>query len=333
MNEHASWPQALTSAGIVSVEGVVELEWFGARGCDPARPDLVLEVPHGATRTSDYERVRALLSPDLPADLIDFFYVNTDVGSTEYGRAVARAIASPEESTLALLSSTDRARVAELPPRGVLLARCLVPRTFIDCNRQVEPSVAPGEMTAAINDYIREPRDIATLRDLHRRYHEVVALAYEHGCGHGGLGFMPHTYAPKSVSVDSFDGGIGRALREAYEPERYATWETRPEIDLITEAPPDTLLAPATLVAALRAQLTRADLEVKENASYRLHPATMGHAYSARYPGQILCVEVRRDLLAEPFTPFDEMTIAEHKVARVAAPIAAALLETMLARG
>ncbi|MFN8546673.1 MAG: hypothetical protein U0527_01560 [Candidatus Eisenbacteria bacterium] len=319
-------------SGVASRPDIVEFEWIGAPGADPSQPDLFFEVPHGATLTSHYERTRALLAPTLPPDLSDFFYVNTDVGSTEYGRAVAREVAMPGAEVRALLDDATRAWLDAAPPRGVLLARSLVPRTFIDVNRVVEPQTERDGMTAAIADYVREPRDIETLLGLHAEYHAEVGRAYERVCGAGRLAFMPHTYAPKSVSIDSFDEGIGAALRKAYEPELYATWSVRPEIDVISEAPDGTMLAPIALIEALRAQLTGAEFEMKENASYRLHPVTMGHRYSARYPGQVLCVEVRRDLLADPFSPFEEMKIGTAKIARVARPMAAAFLQVLAAR-
>lgn len=319
-------------SGVASQPGIVEFEWIGAPGADPSHPDLFFEVPHGATRTLDYERTRAQLAPSLPQDLSDFFYVNTDVGSTEYGRAVAQEIATPSTAVRALLDDATRAWLETTAPRGVLLARALIPRTFIDVNRVVEPAAERDGVTAAIAEYVREPRDVESLLALHAEYHAEVGRAYERVCGAGRLAFMPHTYAPKSVSIDSFDEGIGAALRKAYEPALYATWAVRPEIDVISEAPDGTMLAPAALVAALREQLGRAEFEMKENASYRLHPITMGHRYSATYPGQVLCVEVRRDLLADPFSPFEEMKVGDHKVARVARPIAAAFLRVLAAR-
>jgi hypothetical protein len=42
-------------------------------------------------------------------------------------------------------------------------------------------------------------------------------------------------------------------------------------------------------------------------------------------PGRALCVEVRRDLLADPFEPFAEMRIGNAAVERLAGPFARAL--------
>jgi hypothetical protein len=46
-------------------------------------------------------------------------------------------------------------------------------------------------------------------------------------------------------------------------------------------------------------------------------------------PGYVLCLEVRRDLLADPFEPFAEMRIGATQVARLARPLAAALLHDL----
>ncbi len=85
-------------------------------------------------------------------------------------------------------------------------------------------------------------------------------------------------------------------------------------------------LAPPRLVEAIKSNYATIGIRATENVSYALHPATLGHRYSARYPSQVLCFEIARDLLAEPFAPFEEMRISEHKVATMSAPIVAALV-------
>src|SRR6266545_4002525 len=89
----------------------------GARGSDA--PDLVIEIPHGATRTEDFARLAARLASPLPRDLVDFFHVNTDAGAPELGLAIAERLVAAE------------------PARTVWLLRCRIPRTFIDCNRRM----------------------------------------------------------------------------------------------------------------------------------------------------------------------------------------------------
>ena len=85
-------------------------------------------------------------------------------------------------------------------------------------------------------------------------------------------------------------------------------------------------LAPKALVEAVRQQYARIGIEASENATYRLHDSSMGYVHSSRYPGRVLCMEINRELLADPFTPFEEMSISESKARRMAAPIAAAWL-------
>lgn len=320
--------------GVVSTAHVCEVDVFASAGADPrAVPDMLFEVPHGATRTRHFDAIRRQLRGDLPADLTDFFYVNTDVGSTEVAREVAELVTGSAESSLGDFLGPDlRREVARLRPRSILVLRCLIPRTFIDTNRVVDgsPRAMAGSgkdrLSPAIPDYIRERDDAEQLLSLYARYQAIAERAYERVCGSGGLALTPHTYAPKAVSVESFDEGIGRALRQAYEPERYATWTTRPAVDIISEDPDGVKLAPSRLVEAIQRNYARIDVQATENVSYALHPVTMGHRYSVRYPGQVLCFEIARDLLAEPFAPFEEMHISEHKVTRMSAPIAVALL-------
>lgn len=300
-------------AEIVSLEDVCEVARIAAPGADPsAAPDLLFEVPHGATRRRHFMAIRRLLKGDLPPDLEDFFFVNTDVGSSEVARRAAELVAHP--------SAGDGPAA---PPCSVLVLRCLIPRTFIDTNRQLDGG-SPAGLTPAVPAYVRERRDVERLAALYARYRAVADRAYELVCGSDGLAFIPHTYAPKAVSIDSIDEGIGAALRRVCEPEQYRKWPTRPPVDLITAPPDGVELAPPRLVTAVRDNFAKIGIAATENASYHLHPETVGYRYSARYPGQVLCLEIARDLLADPFSPFEEMRIGTRKVAAMSAPIAAA---------
>lgn len=299
-------------SGIQSVPHVCDVEVIAHPEAVRGQPDLLCEIPHGATATRHYSAIRGMLSPDLPDDLIDYFFVNTDVGSTEYARRVAELVVEGSER-----------------PLSVVLLRCLIPRTFIDTNRVIDADSTEANgarLTTAMADYIRDPQDAETLLDMYRRYHAVAERGYELVCGSGGLAVMAHTYAPRSVEIESFDEGIGRALRRAYEPEQYANWKVRPPVDLITKDPEGVTLAPKQIVETLLHGYAEIDIEATENACYRLHPISMAHRYSARYPDQVLCVEIARDLLADPFSPFEEMNIAHEKVNRISGPIATALL-------
>ena len=51
----------------------------------------------------------------------------------------------------------------------------------------------------------------------------------------------------------------------------------------------------------------------------------MGHVHSVAYPRKVVCLELNRALLADPFTPFQEMRIGKKNVARMAEPIEVAL--------
>ena len=308
---------------IVARDGICDLEWILPEGhtlesFEGRAPDLLVEIPHGATRKADYDRLRARLSPSLPEDLVDFFFVNTDVGAPEYGREVA------------VQTVRGAAR-----PLLALVIRCLLPRTFIDTNRVADDgsaATARTELNAAISAYVRDPADVDLLLRLHHAYHEVADTAFDWVCGAGGFALAPHTYAPRSIQIDDFDEGIGKAIRAAYEPGRYESWKVRPPVDLITLAPDGRDLSPRGIVDEVRARYADLDVETAENDTYRLHPSTMAHRYAERYPGQVLCLELRRDLLAEPFTPFAEMHVPESRARWMAGPIAASLREALLAR-
>jgi len=267
--------------------------------------EFLIEVPHGATRGEHFDAVRGRLEGEYAAELKEFFFVNTDVGAPEVAAEIAR-----------LLTEAGRT---------VCVLRGLVPRTFIDCNRDIDGGLRGDEMTPPLPGYVRHRGDIDTLTGLYRRYRDVARRAYERICGSGGRALMLHTYAPRSVRITRIEDDIMERLREAYEPERYATWARRPDVDLISEDSAGKLLAPRGLVDRVRNEYAAAGIEVAENATYRLHPETMGHVYSSAYPGRILCIEISRELLADPFTPFEEMHIAPDKVARMARPVTRAL--------
>jgi hypothetical protein len=300
---------------IAGIDGVCDVAWFAPRGARPGAPTLLIEIPHGATRLGDYVALQRRLVGTLPRDLEQFFFVNTDIGAPEAGEHVAAALAAGGF--------------------GVLVLRCLIPRTFIDCNRVVH-SGPPGAMidglTPAVAGYVTEEADHALLEGLHAKYHELVAQAYARVCGRGGLGLQLHSYAPRSIEVSVVDANIVAALREAYEPAVYAKWRQRPAIDIICAATDGTLLADGTLVATLREQYAKIGVAATENATYRLHPATMGHHYAAAYPGQVLCLEINRGLLAEPFMAFEASPIAPDKVRFIATPLIAALREALMRR-
>jgi len=295
-----------------SREGICEVHRFGPLE-SPA--GLLVEVPHGATARAHYDAIAARLESPLPARLEQFFHVNTDFGAPELALRVAALVAAAPRKALT---------------RGVVVVRALVPRTFIDLNREIADTAQPG-MTPGLPPYITAPADRELLFSLYQQYRGAVARAYREVCEAGGIALALHTYAPRSVDV-AVDGGIVAALRAAYRPGAYDAWALRPSIDCITRDSAGRDLSPPGIVAALRAAYSELGLETGDNATYHLHPATMGYRYAARYPGQVLCVEFRRDLLGAPWRPFSPSAVGPRKVARLAQPLAALLARALEAR-
>jgi hypothetical protein len=270
----------------------------------PGTPRLLLEVPHGATARGELDAFLGQLGGPLPERLEDFFHVNTDEGAPELARAVGRRLAAAG--------------------CAVRILRCRIPRTLIDVNRVVAGEVATG-MTAGLPPYVRSAGDRRTLLELHRRYLDLAGSAYAETCGAGGLAVAVHTYAPRSIEVE-VGADVVAALRRAYRPAVLGGWPLRPPVDLITATADGEVLAPRDVAGRLRVAFAPLGLEVTENATYRLHSATTGCRHSRAWPGQVLTVEVRRDLLGSPWRPFVESRIGPRKVGRIARPLAAALL-------
>lgn len=297
---------------ISSRPGIVDVEHVrGAAAAPGAPPDLVLEVPHGATRSEHFANLRAALRGDYAADLHDFFCVNTDVGAPELARAIAAAFVQHD------------------PRRAAVLVRCLLPRTFVDCNRRIDRHTVaagsrPGEMTPGLPPWVREAADRELLLDRYFGYRDVATAAFAAVCGNGGRGLCVHTYAPRSVDVP-VDENIVASLRDAYRPERVGSWQLRPSVDLITHDPDGRELADRALADRADRELAAAGFDVARNGAYSLHPITLAYEFATRYPDATMCFEVRRDLLVPEFTPFREMIPDPAKVARAAAPFAAAL--------
>ncbi len=301
---------------ILSRSGVCEVEYVRGVRCDRAAPpDLVLEVPHGATRAAHFTDLRREFVGDVAEDLRDFFFVNTDVGAPELAHAIAAAVVTAD------------------PRRSAVVVRCLLPRTFVDCNRRIDrasvpAASAPGQMTPGMPPWIRDDRDRAMLLDRYFAYRDVATAAFDAVCGNGGLGLCVHTYAPRSVDV-AVDENIVASMHAAYAPERAATWPLRSSVDLITHDPEGREMASPRLVVAALAELAATGFDVAQNSAYSLHPITLAWEFATRYPGATLCFEVRRDLLVPEFTPFREMIPDAARVRRAAAPFAAAVLASL----
>ena len=267
-------------------------------------PEVLIEVPHAAWRRSHYEDLRALLHGPLPEELHAFFYVNTDVGAEALGLAVARGLAARGRSALLIASR--------------------IPRTFIDCNRLAEAPAGDlrhGGVTAGLAPYVEDPRDQQLLLELHRQYVAHVEAAFARVCGTGGLALLPHSYAPRTVGVDRIDAGIVPAMRAAWAPGTAETWPLRPSVDLITRTPEGEDLSIPGAAGELAAAYAELGLELKENQSYSLHPATQGARVARLYPGQTLCLELRRDHLVRQWRPFEEMEVDADAITRLSLPL------------
>lgn len=292
-----------------SIPGVLDVQIVrGARAAPDAPPDLLVEIPHGATRTPDFAALAAELASPLPEALIDFFYVNTDAGAPELGEAIAIFF------------------VAAHPERTAAILRCRIPRTFIDCNRRIDASpdeFREGKVTPGLMPWITAPADRQFLRDRYDAYVTAVRDAVAQLPPSGAL-LMLHTYAPRTVDVE-IDADIVTNLHRAWHPDVAPTWPLRPQVDVIERDLDGVSHAPAPVLTALRAALDARGIPLAQSVTYPLHPSTLAWEHIKRLPGRALCVEVRRDLLADPFEPFAEMRISADKVADLAAPIASAL--------
>lgn len=293
----------------VSIPGVVDATVLRGHAAAPdAAPSLLIEIPHGATRTIDFTALASRMTSPLPDGLVDFFHVNTDIGAPELALAIAERV------------------IAAAPTRAVAVLRCRIPRTLIDCNRRLDASAddfKAGKVTPGLMPWITTADDRALLRELHQTYVAAVAAA-DAALAADGAVVLLHSYAPRTVDVE-VDDQIVANLRAAYRPEIEPTWPLRPALDVIGRGVDGVEHAPAAVVAALRTALAALDLAVADSATYPLHPSTLAWDHVVRRPGRALCLEVRRDLLADPFDPFVEMHIGPALIARLADPIAAAL--------
>lgn len=283
---------------MVTIPGILDIHDFPPAAT--GSPDLVIEIPHGATETRDFTSLAARLTSPLPPGLVDFFHVNTDAGAPELALAIAAALA---------------------PGKHVRVLRCRIPRTFIDCNRRIDAApedFKAGKVTPGLMPWITSPEDRALLRGLYDRY---VAEVARHAAAAPAL-LLLHTYAPRSVDVE-VDADIGPALRRAYAPDRIATFPLRPEIDVIARALDGTDHAPPAVFARLQHHFPA----IANSATYPMHPSTLAWDHLQSHPGRAICIEVRRDLLADPFEPFAQMHIGDANLAKLAPAFADALAQ------
>lgn len=291
-----------------AIPGVVDVHWIDGAAADPtAVPDLLVEVPHGADRRAHYDALAGRLRGTYPEDLHVFFHVNTDVGAYQVGRRAAEQV------------------VAAHPERRAVVLRCLVPRTFIDCNRVTGGEIGnlkTARMTRAMPPYVRDPADRALLLELHGRYVAVAEAAYDWVCGAGGMALNPHTYGPRTLAVSEVTERIVEDLRQAHTPEVYEASSLRPEVDLIMRTQEGEYLGPDGAEEALVEAYAAEGLTAAVSRTYTLHRVTQGFRFSSAHPGRVIGLELRRDLLVEDWLPFEEQVIDDDAITRAARPLA-----------
>ncbi len=282
-----------------NIESVVNVHHVvGSDAAPDAVPDVLVEVPHAADRRAHYDALHAQLEGPFPDRLHEFFHVNTDVGAWALGLAMARHW------------------VVRRPRSHVVLLECLIPRTFVDCNRRVdldqEEFVRTG-LSQAIPTYVTSSADRRRLTELHAAYVELADAAYAEICGRGGLGINPHTYGPRSLPIGRVDETIVAELRAAHEPEVYAASTLRPHVDVIGRDQQGREYVPPGSTAAVADALRPLGIVVEDSKTYQLHPVTQGWRFATRHDLQVFGFEVRRDLVCA-WSPFAEQEIDEPRV-------------------
>lgn len=272
-----------------------------------AQNHLFIELPHGATKSKDFQWYQERLQGEYPENLIDFFHVNTDVGSPELALEIARQLQGKYE---------------------VHILQSHIPRTFIDCNRVVGENISyqEGGVTPATPPYVIEDDDLKFLHQAYQSYQSYTKELYAKVCGNQkGLGLMLHTYAPRSVPIKSIGQDIVEQLHHFYDSEKILDCKLRPQIDVIHKTPDDEELSNIKWTEKVAEEFRKIELDVANGTSYPLHPVTMAYHYAKAYPYQTLCMEIRRDLVVETWEPFSEMKISQEKSERLAGCLARSL--------
>lgn len=295
-----------------SIGNVLDVLIISGNEAKDCVPQLVIELPHGATETRHYQNHRKCLQGNLPKDIEHFFYVNTDIGSPEVGFSLANTI------------------VKAKPTTRVLVLRSLIPRTFIDCNRILSADAEmykSGGVTPGVPPYIENNQDIKYLFGLHQKYQAAVKCGIDWVCRSGGRALYLHTYAPRSVGIQKVDADIVSQLHWAYHPKQLQRWSIRPQVDFITNTPDAVTLCDERWLGTVKKHLLKSGLHLGTGSSYPLHPVTTAYHHSSRHPNQTLCMEIRRDLLVKAFTPFAQMQADPNKVAVFGEALSKALVE------
>ena len=100
-----------------NVNDVHEERLFAGPDAAPdAPPSLLIEIPHGATTAEHYLAARRRMRGDLPADLEQFFFVNTDAGAPECAERIARLLTAPDDALSSMLPSAQNATDSRRSP-------------------------------------------------------------------------------------------------------------------------------------------------------------------------------------------------------------------------
>ena len=298
-----------------SLKNIVEIiEIVGKDSGIDQSPQVLIEIPHGATKKEHFEELKAQLSSEFPKDLIDFFFVNTDVGAPELAQFTAEILSRLNHRC------------------KILIVRSLIPRTFIDCNRRLnlsENEALEAGITVGLPVYVKTASDKELLLHRYSCYQQEAEKAYACVCGAGGIAIMLHSYAPKSVGISAVREDIVERLHDVYSPEQYKKWSVRPQVDFIHQTPNNEILSHDFLRNNMTKHLERSGYRVAQGESYKLHPATTGYSWAKKYKQKTVCIELRRDLLVEHFEPFSEMVIDIEKMGRIATAMAGGILESL----
>jgi hypothetical protein len=271
-------------------------------------PSLFIELPHGAVHVDEFQHFANLI-PSLPKNLVDFFLVNTDVGTPELAQAIAENL--KEEI-------------------GVVILRSKIPRTLVDCNRVLslsEDEYRAGKVTPGIPCYVPNEHH-RWLIDIHHRYTEQATSLYKEICANGGFGIMLHSYAPKSVGISQVGHDIVEKLHWAYREDMYKTWPTRPEIDIIGRTKEGDWLCNEGRALSLQNAFEKRGFQVELSKTYPMHPSTTAFRHASSYPDQTLCLEIRRDILMKEFIPFRVLEVDQVMISNIAECIGMDFLET-----
>ena len=210
----------------------------------------------------------------------------------------------------------------------MVVLRCLIPRTLIDCNRVIDAdpqAYRDGGVTPGLPSYITEDSDRQLLLERYQAYLDTATQLMETVCGRGGLALILHSYAPRSVGIASVGADIVQQLHWAYQPVVFEDWPLRPVVDFIVKDPTGVVVTDQHWLDALSQALCAQGLpQPASGETYPLHPVTTAHRFVMSYAPKVLCIEVRRDWLVGEFVPFVPLFAAPENVHPFALAIASA---------